>query len=218
MTYFPSFSVHGGADHGGGVAESVAGLLTFFEELTAQGGGGGGFFASLMPGLASMENIHPLLVHFPIAFLLGFFALDVIGTLTKKAQWRVVAGYLLYLGTIAAAFAVMAGLHAANTVPHGEDVHEIMERHEHFGITVVSLAIALSFWRMKQSGIIQGGANVFFLSLAGLLCLIMSLGADLGGLMVYHYGVAVQAVPVSAVVGAHEHHHHDEQEHEHTHE
>ncbi|HEY8034282.1 MAG TPA: DUF2231 domain-containing protein [Methylobacter sp.] len=208
MNNFLSFQVHGGADHGGGVADGVASLLAFFEGLTAHDSPG--IVPTLMPGISNMDNIHPLLVHFPIAFLLAFFVLDLVGTLAKKSQCRNVASWLLYLGTIAAVFTVMAGFVAANSVAHGEEVHAIMERHEHFGISVLSLAILLSAWRLKSGGVIQGGANSFFLMLATLLCVLMILGADLGGLMVYKYGVAVKAAQVQDV-GVHEHVH----EHEH---
>ncbi|TAK63053.1 DUF2231 domain-containing protein [Methylobacter sp.] len=208
MNNFLSFQIHGGADHGGGVAEGVASLLAFFEGLTAHDSPG--IVPTLMPGISNMDNIHPLLVHFPVAFLSAFFALDLVGTLAKKSQCRNVASWLLYLGTIAAVFTVMAGFMAANSVAHGEEVHAIMERHEHFGISVLSLTILLSAWRLKSGGVIQGGANSFFLMLATLLCVLMMLGADLGGLMVYKYGVAVKAAQVQDV-GVHEHVH----EHEH---
>ncbi|MDP2903236.1 MAG: DUF2231 domain-containing protein [Methylovulum sp.] len=194
MNNFISFQIHGDADHGGGIAESVASLLAFFEGTATQGPGG--FFSAIMPGLASMENIHPLLVHFPVAFLLAFFALDFVGTLVKKPQWRGVASWLLYLGTIAAVFTVTAGFMAANTVAHGDNVHAIMERHEHIGILVLTLAAVLSLWRIRSGSLIQGAANTLFLMLAALLCALLSLGADLGGLMVYKYGVAVEAVIV----------------------
>ncbi len=207
MNNFLSFQIHGGADHGGGIIDGVTGLLAFFEELSTHDPGG--IFSALMPGISNMENIHPLLVHFPIAFLSAFFVLDLLGTLAGKQQWRNVAGWLLYLGTVAAAFTVTAGLIAANTVAHGEDVHAIMERHEHFGISVLSLAALLSLWRMKAGGVIRGGANSFFLVLAGLLWVLMALGADLGGLMVYRYGVSVKAVtvPVSETGDMHPHNH-----------
>jgi len=58
---------------------------------------------------------------------------------------------------------VTAGFIAAGSVAHGDDVHAIMERHEHFGVSVLSLAILLSAWRLKSGGIIQGGANGFSL-------------------------------------------------------
>lgn len=200
MNNFISFQIHGGADHDG-IAESVSSLLAFFESLSTKGPGD--IFSSIMPGIASMDNIHPLLVHFPIAFLSVFFALDLVATLAKKPQWRSIASWFLYFGTITALFTVIAGLIAANSVAHGQDVHDIMERHEHFGLSVLSLAAVLSIWRMKSGGLILGGANSFFLILSALLCVLMALGADLGGLMVYHYGVAVKAVRIPA--GSHEH-------------
>ncbi|MGR8999587.1 MAG: DUF2231 domain-containing protein [Gammaproteobacteria bacterium] len=205
MDNFLSFQIHGGADHSGGIVESVSSLLAFFENLSTQGPEE--IFSSIMPGIAGMENIHPLLVHFPIAFLSAFFALDLVGALAKKPQWRSVASWFLYLGTIAATFTVIAGLMAASTVPHGQNVHDIMERHEHFGISVLSLATVLSIWRMKSGSLIRGGANVFFLILSALLCVLMMLGADLGGLMVYKYGVAVEAAPVPEDSANHVHDH-----------
>jgi len=161
-----------------------------------------------MPGIANMDNIHPMLVHFPIAFLSAFFVLDMLGALAKNQNWRNVAGWLLYFGTVSAVFTVTAGFIAASTVAHGVEAHAIMERHEHFGVSVLSLAILLSAWRVISGGITRGGANVFFLLLAALLCVLMALGADLGGLMVYHYGVAVDAAltPVGGFVD-HQHHH-----------
>ncbi|MGZ5045187.1 MAG: DUF2231 domain-containing protein [Methylobacter sp.] len=208
MYNYLSFQVHGGHDHGGGIAESIASLLAFFEELPAHDPEG--ILSILLPGISNMDNIHPMLVHFPLAFLSTFFVLDVVGTLAKKHHWRNVASWLLYFGTIGAAFTVMAGFIAANTVVHGEEVHAIMELHEHFGISVLSLAVLLSAWRLKSSGVIQGGANSFFLILAGVLCVLMMLGADLGGLMVYKYGVAVK---VAQVPDAHGHEYVHEHEH-----
>ncbi|MEI6069882.1 MAG: DUF2231 domain-containing protein [Methylococcaceae bacterium] len=214
MNNFLSFQIHGNADHSGGIAESVSSLLAFFENLTTQGPGD--VFSSLLPGIAGMDNIHPLLVHFPIAFLSVFFVLDVIATLAKKPQWRNVASWFLYVGTIAAVFTVIAGFIAADSVVHGENVHEIMERHEHFGLSVLSLSIALSAWRIKSGGLIRGGGNSLFLLLAAMLCVLMVLGADLGGLMVYHYGVAVKAVPVTEGVHDHQHGHEHGDEHDHA--
>ena len=195
MNNFLSFQVHGGANHGDGIADGIASLLAFLEELSTHNSPD--IFSILMPGISSMANIHPLLVHFPIALLSTFFALDMLGSLANKQHWRDVASYLLYFGTVAAAFTVTAGFIAAESVAHGIEVHAIMERHEHFGVSVLSLATLLSAWRIKNAGIIQGGANHFFLILAALLCVLMTLGADLGGLMVYHYGVAVNTATVS---------------------
>lgn len=205
MNNFLSFQIHGGADHGGGLTDSIAEFLAFFEGMSTLGLGE--LFALILPGIASMDNIHPMLVHFPIALFTVFFILDVLGTLAKKPQWRNVASWLLYIGTFTAVFTVIAGFVAANSVAHGDNVHDIMERHEHIGVAVLSLAALLSFWRAKTGVLMTGGANNFFLLLAALLCGLIAFGADLGGLMVYKYGVAVEAVPMAEEAYQHEHDH-----------
>lgn len=227
MNSFFSFQIHGGADHDGGIAEGVATLLAFIEGLTTKTPQD--MFTAILPGIANMDNIHPLLVHFPIAFLSTFFAIDLLGSLAKKSHWRSIAGCFLYLGTIAAAFTVIAGFDAAESVAHGQAVHTIMENHQHFGIAVLSLSAVLSIWRLKSQGLIQGGANVFFLIMSAILVVLITLGADLGGLMVYHHGVAVAVDAVTTPIEAHDHaqvdqhehkaednHHHDHN-HDHTH-
>jgi uncharacterized membrane protein len=120
--------------------------------------------------------------------------IDLIGTTTKKSDLRKFAGGLLYLGTFFAGLTVWAGFHAAETIQHGHNVHEIMERHEHLGISILGLSLALSAWRLRRSVEGFGIYNVLSIILAGVLIL----GADLGGLMVYKYGVGVAAVKVEA--------------------
>ena len=183
------FEIHGKADHASGLLEMLTGLLDFLEKLAAGGEGSCGIFATLFPGIANIENIHPLFVHFPIALLSCFFVLDALGWFLKKTAWREAASYFLYIGAVSAIATVLAGFHAAYTLAHGPVVHEIMENHEHLGVTVLTLAIGLSVWRLRSGLNTSGG----FLFAAGLMCLLMAFGADLGGLMVYGYGTAVRA-------------------------
>ncbi|MDX8126650.1 DUF2231 domain-containing protein [Methylomonas sp. OY6] len=200
-----TFAVHGGGDNGGGVAGGVENLLSFLEMLVRQSPAES--FNSVLPGIATLQNIHPLLVHFPIALLTLFFTLDLIGSLAKRTEWRQIAGAFLYLGTVFAALTVAAGLVAAGSVAHGGDVHEIMEHHEHLGISVLSLAALLSAWRLLSKGLIAGPANTLFLLLAAILSALLAFTADLGGLMVYKHGVSVQAADQvnRAAALAHEH-------------
>lgn len=190
MNYL-SFSVHGNADGHNELLEMLTGVLGFFEGFTTNGGDSNG--SHFLEGISSLVNIHPLLVHFPIAFLSLFVVIDLIGTARKHSELRRFAGGLLYLGTFFTIFTVWAGFHAAGTVPHGHNVHDMMERHEQLGISILGLSLALSAWRLRRPVDGFGIYNVLSLILAGVLIL----GADLGGLMVYKYGVAVEAVTVS---------------------
>lgn len=144
------------------------------------------------PGLAAMANWHPLLVHFPIALLSCFLLLDVFGALARKAEWRRVAGGMLYLGTLFAAVAVALGLQAAHTVPHGEEVHSIIISHRNHGLAVLGMALLLSVWRYWHSACWSALSNVLHLLAAAVMVTVMAHGADMGGLMVYGYGVGVQ--------------------------
>ena len=194
-----SFYIHGNADGHNELLEMLTNFLAFFEGLTANGGVSNG--SSFLEGIASLANIHPLLVHFPIAFLSLFVAVDLIGTAMKKAELRQFAGGLLYLGTFFAGLTVWAGFNAADTVPHGHNVHAIMERHEQFGLSILALSMALLAWRLRRPVDGWGIYNAFSVLLLGLIIF----GADLGGLMVYKYGVAVEAVTVSPEDSHHNH-------------
>jgi len=147
-----------------------------------------------MPGVAAMKNVHPLLVHFPIALLNAFFLMELLGFLLKKEEMRVAASWMLYLGTLGAAAAVIAGVQAASTVPHLEEVHAIMERHEWYGVTVLVLSSLLSLWRLVARGRFLAKAQLAHLVVAFITVAIMAIGADLGGMMVYKHGVGGTAV------------------------
>jgi uncharacterized membrane protein len=84
-------------------------------------------------------------------------------------------------------------------------VHEIMEWHERFGLTVTLLAVALSIWRMAAKQPIAGMAVALHMFLAAIMTVGMIAGADLGGLMVYQHGVAVHQLQDTDAQREHEH-------------
>ncbi len=202
--------VHGASGHGGGgVASSVEQFLVFLVSLTEKTPAE--IFAVFMPGIAAMENIHPLFVHFPIALLTSFVLIDLAGAVFKNPAWRTVAGWFLYIGVVMTAATVAAGLAAEESVAHGGNVHDVMERHEALALTVFGLAALLAVWRIITRGKLTGGANVFYLSLAVLMNIILIFAADMGGLMVYKYGVSVEAArPVNEVLFQEHNHSSDE--------
>ena len=199
------FSVHSGGDSGNLVIDIIGAVLTMTDTLLHSSPSE--IFAGLLPGIAAMENIHPLLVHFPIAFLSAFFLIDLIACILHKSDWRRTADWFLYIGTVFAGFTMLAGLSAAESVAHSENVHQIMEDHEHLGISIFSLATFLSLWRLVGKSGLRGATNYLYLSLAGLLSLLLVFAADLGGLMVYKHGVAVATASSLNHEGSSEHHH-----------
>jgi len=144
--------------------------------------------------MAAMDNFHPLLVHYPIALFTSFLLAEFLGVALRNERLRTAASFMLYFGNIMAVFTVAAGYYAAATVDHPEAVHAIMENHEHFGLTILIIATVLSVWRLFVRRRFSHKAQLAHLGLAFVLCVVLVFGADLGGLMVYKYGVGGQAV------------------------
>lgn len=168
-----------------------------------------------------MQNIHPLMVHFPIALFFTALLFDLLGWLLKKPGLNSAAKWNLWIGTAGAAVAVGTGLWAASMVEHGEEVHQIMGTHETLGIVVLSLSIVLSGWRWLNEITFSQKSLFIFISLLVIMLATMSVGAYLGGRMVYEYGVGGKAITTGAT--EHEHgnhlnkHEHSEHHHEHEH-
>ena len=202
-------AVHGGGDAGGGgLPDLLNTLLEGFSGMTEPGGLGG-----LFAGIVTLGyNVHPMVVHFPIAFLLGFLFVEMLAAVRQSQAMAQVASGLLYLGALGAVLAATAGIVAEHTVPHGEAVHDIMERHEWLGLSVTSLSIILAFWRYVGGSTLMGMSRGMHWFIACVMAVCLFFGADLGGLMVYQHGVGVQSL--QNVTDAHEHaepsdkHHH----------
>lgn len=211
-----AFQVHGG-DHDEGLSAMLGDFLAVLEGVTS---GRMDLFGALLPGVVGMANIHPLIVHFPIALLTLFLLVELAACVFRQPKWYRVAGAMLYIGTAFAALAVYFGMQAAETVAHGEAVHEVMEKHETFGFTILGVAWFLSLWRAFFDVHSNLLAQITFLLGALVLNVLIILGADLGGVMVYQHGVAVNSTnsvttpALENVSEGHHGHHHGEHAHE----
>ena len=206
--------IHGAGHEGMDAVKGLAAFLTFLESLTTMNAAQ--IFAAFLPGIAALNNIHPLLVHFPISLFTVFFISDILGCFFKKPQWRQFASFTLYIGTFSAILTVAAGFQAAYLVSHNETTHLIMLRHQSFAIAITLLAISLSLYRYFADSVFLQKKTYVQFSFSTLLILLLIFAADLGGLMVYEYGVAVkkpakiihQAAPHTHTHTEHTHHAH----------
>ena len=139
--------------------------------------------------------LHPKLVHFPIALVLVAFVFDILGMIKKNEFYYRFAWINLVLAFFAAGLAIVSGLLAANNVPHNDLAHETMEQHENLGYVIGAILAVLVFWRFRLKGAFpeKGKWVYLLLFLVGVGTVVIS--SDLGGKMVYEYGVAVKAVP-----------------------
>ncbi len=135
-----------------------------------------------------MQNIHPLIVHFPIALVLVGIIAELVGLWAGREGARRLAGPLLTLGLLALAAAVATGFLAHRTVAHAHDVHELIEGHERAGYISLALAAVLVFWRSRGGLEAQGKRLAYSLVALGLLASTIG-GAKGGGELVFEHGI-----------------------------
>lgn len=141
--------------------------------------------------VSGLFNIHPMFVHFPVAFLPGAFLLFGLGIVFKKPQPNAVGRACLYMAAAGALAAVITGLIAENSFPHNDTIHHLMGTHETLAWIVLGISGALSAWSFFQSEH-RPKAAWAFLTLLGLANLVVMQAADIGARMVYLEGAAVK--------------------------
>ena len=103
--------------------------------------------AGFLPGADHLQNPHPLVVHFPIAFLYGAALLYFLAWLTRRDSIAWAALWFLVLGLIAAAIAVGTGWWAAPGVMLDPSVKEnVLEPHKRLMLATSAIAAVLTLW------------------------------------------------------------------------
>ncbi len=144
----------------------------------------------LLPGASHLQNPHPLVVHFPIAFLYGATLLYFIAWALRRDSLAWTAMWLLVLGVLGAAAAVATGLYGAEGVMIAPSVREnLLEPHEELMLVTSGVALALSVWAVVARPMPLRGRYLFLLALV-VMAAMLTKGADYGGRMVFDYNAA----------------------------
>ncbi len=148
---------------------------------------------AILPGVQHLQNIHPLFVHFPVAFLTGAALLFLLAWVFKNDKFAFAAFLLLLLGTLSGGAAVGTGLYAEEGVMVSRSVRaNLLDRHEDLMLTTLGLSVVLSVWALIKRPFPKKGRMIFVLFLLILLG-VMSIGADYGARMVYDYNAGGNA-------------------------
>ena len=136
-----------------------------------------------------MQNLHPLLVHFPIALIMMAALFELLHRFTRDTRYDRFALWLLCFAGLSAAFAAASGWIAEQTVAPVAAAHGILENHMKVGYLVLSLAAVLIAWRVATDR--RRGPRprwLFTLTLLGLAGLV-GFAAYEGGKLVYQHGL-----------------------------
>ncbi len=133
-----------------------------------------------------LQELHPSLVHFPIALLPTSLAADALGRLTDNEELLAVGRLGIAAAAGGAALAGVAGLLAQEASRFDDESHDILVTHRNLNLGLLGLVTGMAISRSRQR---RPGLGYLALGAVGLLT--MSYSAYLGGHMVYEHGVGV---------------------------
>ncbi|HEY0971881.1 MAG TPA: DUF2231 domain-containing protein [Gemmatimonadales bacterium] len=137
-----------------------------------------------------LQELHPALVHYPIAFLPLAVGADLVGEATDDDRLREVGRIGMVLAAGSAALAAMAGLAAQEevNVERGSEAYDMLVTHRTINLSTVLAGgvMAALRWRERRASPAYLAAGVAALGA-------VAYSAYLGGKMVYKHGLGVEA-------------------------
>lgn len=135
-----------------------------------------------------LQELHPSLVHFPIALLPTALVADTLGRLSGSESLMEVGRRLMPVAALSAAVAGVAGLIAQESSEVKEQAHPYLVTHRNINLGAIGLTALLARKRGRQR---RPSASYLLAGFGGLAAVTYS--AYLGGHMVYEHGVGVKA-------------------------
>jgi uncharacterized membrane protein len=125
-------------------------------------------------------KFHPVVIHFPIAFLLGAVFMQWVFVFTKKQRIPPIVTTMLWMGTLGAVFAASLGwAYAYDSVYFGEEDIELLEFHRWLGTgTAVIAVLTLALKRFLKKPLILA-------MLLSIVAALVGISAHYGGTLKY---------------------------------
>jgi uncharacterized membrane protein len=152
------------------------------------------FLGKFLPGVAHIHNLHPLFIHFPIAFSFGAALLYGLCWIWPNdarawaAYWVMLLGFWSYYLTVLTGIAALVGVSLSSSVKQ-----HLLYPHLMWMMVACLLVTCLTAWAITDKPFPRAGRSAFLL-LQLILLLVMARGADYGSRLVYDYNAAGNAV------------------------
>ena len=139
----------------------------------------------------SFDEIHPLIIHFPIALLSAGFLFDFSSYLLKKKSLEFAGWWNLILGMVSALCAIVTGLIADYGSKPGlmEEPFPVHTNHGSLQIFASCIFVILLFWRGRLQGTLPKKPKMvlLYLSVSGIAVTTLFYGAHLGAVFSGRY-------------------------------
>lgn len=145
-----------------------------------------------------MGPIHPILVHFPIAFLVLAAGLHIVSLFVPNQDIRKFAFWLHLAGTAAAVAAILSGDYAEGQIVQNEAIKELAGEHETLGMISGWGFGVLAIWAYLRQKTEVLWERIAFVVVFVLMTTVLLIAAQHGGEMVYEHGAGV--APMETII------------------
>lgn len=143
-------------------------------------------------------NLHPAIVHFPIALLVVAALLAIMSLFNKKDSLKEWMFLNLVLGVVFAPLAIISGLIEEQNLQHNEAIHSVLIIHKYNGFVILVVYAALTFLYWKRKKTIQIKEYKVWAACLLLATGLLAYQGYLGGKMVFDLGAGVK--PMEALM------------------
>jgi uncharacterized membrane protein len=135
--------------------------------------------------------LHPIVIHFPLAFLTIGFAAEVIAVATRRDAFSTGGWWLQCCGTAGIALAVLSGLYAKSAAVIPAAAATSIDLHQQLAFLSSCIYAGLLFWRTAHRGRIPE-PRLLFLALYAAASLLLWFTGWFGGELVFTYGIGIR--------------------------
>lgn len=133
-----------------------------------------------------LNELHPAIVHYPLAFLPVSLGADLVGRLTGSQFLKDFGRGSIVVAAAGAALAGLSGLIAQEEVETDEESHDVLTTHRNLNLGLLGVTAGMAAWRARG----EPGVGYFAIGLTGLAG--MGYSSYLGSQLVYKHGVGVR--------------------------
>jgi uncharacterized membrane protein len=134
-----------------------------------------------------LQELHPALVHLPIALLPVAIGADLVGRMSGNQSLMETGRRAMTLAAAGAIVSVTTGMIAQEEVNAKGDAHDLLITHRNLNIAATVVATLMAHWRSAHAR-----PSVAYLALGAASVAVVAYTANLGGQLVYHQGVGVE--------------------------
>jgi uncharacterized membrane protein len=134
-----------------------------------------------------LQEMHPALVHFPVALLPLAVGADAVGSLTDNESAFSFGQKAICIAAVGAIGSAVTGLIAGEEVNVEGASQDMLMTHRNLNFVATLVATGMALWRLKHRK-----PNPTYLAIGAAGVGVLAYTAYLGGSLVYHVGVGVE--------------------------